>query len=159
MGKQWHYVDFLCECVCVYTSIGIIQNLIQSSCLEKFRRNLSKGKQKPEVDHQTISVCRWHKQECSVGKRTTDEKPPTMRGNVSAEHRKAPSVPLLARATLLCLRNGEFILNLGKSPSVKVDDQPEPSCPAPHLSSPFPISTAQVSNIAWQDEEPKGPHV
>ena len=56
MGKQWHYVDFLCEreSVCVYTGIGIIQNLIQSSCLEKFRRNLSKGKQKPEVDPQTV---------------------------------------------------------------------------------------------------------
>ena len=50
-------------------------------------------------------------------------------------------------------------LNLGKSPSIKVDDQPEPSCPAPHLSSPFPISTAQVSNTGWQDENVKGPHV
>ena len=68
-------------------------------------------------------------------------------------------MPLLAHVMLLCLRKSEFILNLGKSLAAKFDDQPEPSCPAPHLSSPFPISTDQVSNIARQDEEAKGPHV
>lgn len=107
MGKQWRSLDFLCECVCVYTSIGIIKNLIQSSCLEKFRR-----KPQQRQTEARSGPPGYKRLQMALSKSVLLERELQMRnpqpwgGNIDIEHRKAPVCPCLPVPLFLCLRNG-----------------------------------------------------
>lgn len=71
-------------------SIETTLNSIQSSWRGSW--NLSKRKQKPEVDHQTLRVCRCHKQERSAGTRELQMSSPPPWEEMGV-HRTQESIP------------------------------------------------------------------
>lgn len=71
-------------------SIETTLNSIQSSWRGSW--NLSKRKQKPEVDHQTLRVCRCHKQEHSTGTRELQMSSPPSWEEMGV-HRTQESIP------------------------------------------------------------------